>query len=241
MVQTWGNVSGVDRASANMVIKPSGVLLRWDDAGPDGGGVAGRRARSSKASSSPVLIRRRIWFCTAPSRKSAGWPIRTAFMPPPGRRRARRIPPFGTTHADYWPGEVPCTRLLTAAEIKADYEANTGHVIIETIQGLQDPADHPAVLVASHGPFTWGTERAPRGGERRRAGVRGPSGRRDPAHQSQDSNRCRRFSCKNISSANMDRAHTMGRNDPGSSTLKHVETHHHDPLIISSNLTNIAL
>lgn len=65
------------------------------------------------------------------------------------------IPSYGTTQADYWHGEVPCTRLLTAAEIKTDYEANTGHVIIETFKHL-DPAHHPAVLVASHGPFTWG-------------------------------------------------------------------------------------
>jgi L-ribulose-5-phosphate 4-epimerase len=69
------------------------------------------------------------------------------------------IPSYGTTHADYWYGDVPCTRLLTAREIKTDYEANTGHVIVETFQKRRlDPLQHPAVLVANHGPFTWGTD-----------------------------------------------------------------------------------
>jgi L-ribulose-5-phosphate 4-epimerase len=64
---------------------------------------------------------------------------------------------YGTTQADYWYGDVPCTRKLTAAEIKNDYEANTGDVIVSTFKKLKlDPAHHPAVLVASHGPFTWG-------------------------------------------------------------------------------------
>ena len=62
---------------------------------------------------------------------------------------------YGTTQADYWYGDVPVTRKLTPAEIKNDYEANTGEVIVETFKGL-DPLQHPAVLVASHGPFTWG-------------------------------------------------------------------------------------
>jgi len=69
----------------------------------------------------------------------------------------RNLPAFGTTQADYWYGEVPCTRALTPAEIKTDYEKNTGAVIIETFQQL-NPLEHPAVLVASHGPFTWGRD-----------------------------------------------------------------------------------
>jgi len=67
----------------------------------------------------------------------------------------RELPAYGTTQADYWYGDVPCTRKLTAAEIKKDYEANTGKVIVETFR-KKDPLHHPAVLVASHGPFTWG-------------------------------------------------------------------------------------
>ena len=66
---------------------------------------------------------------------------------------------YGTTQADYWYGDVPCTRKLTPAEIKTDYEANTGEVIVETFKKLKfDPLQHPAVLVASHGPFTWGKD-----------------------------------------------------------------------------------
>jgi len=69
----------------------------------------------------------------------------------------RNIPAYGTTQADYWYGEVPCTRPMTEAEIRTDYEKNTGAVIIETFQNL-NPLEHPAVLVASHGPFTWGKD-----------------------------------------------------------------------------------
>ena len=66
---------------------------------------------------------------------------------------------YGTTQADYWYGDVPCTRLLKPAEIKQDYEANTGEVIAETFRKQKlDPTQHPAVLVASHGPFTWGQD-----------------------------------------------------------------------------------
>jgi len=67
------------------------------------------------------------------------------------------IPALGTTHADYFYGEIPCTRRLTPAEIKTGYERNTGRVIIERFKGL-DPLHHPAALVASHGPFTWGRD-----------------------------------------------------------------------------------
>jgi L-ribulose-5-phosphate 4-epimerase len=66
---------------------------------------------------------------------------------------------YGTTQADYWYGDVPCTRLMKPNEIKNDYEANTGEVIVETFKKLKyDPSQHPAVLVASHGPFTWGKD-----------------------------------------------------------------------------------
>ena len=67
----------------------------------------------------------------------------------------RPLPALGTTHADYFHGSVPCTRLLKSSEIESDYEANTGRVIVETFRGM-DPLSCPAVLVASHGPFAWG-------------------------------------------------------------------------------------
>jgi L-ribulose-5-phosphate 4-epimerase len=69
----------------------------------------------------------------------------------------QRIPSYGTTQADYWYGEVPCTRQLKPEEIRSDYEINTGNVIVESLKKL-DPMHHPAVLVASHGPFTWGKD-----------------------------------------------------------------------------------
>jgi L-ribulose-5-phosphate 4-epimerase len=67
----------------------------------------------------------------------------------------REIPDLGTTHADFCPGPVPCTRLLTAKEIRSAYEVNTGQVVVERLRGCS-PLAYPAVLVASHGPFTWG-------------------------------------------------------------------------------------
>ncbi|HEU5396832.1 MAG TPA: class II aldolase/adducin family protein, partial [Verrucomicrobiae bacterium] len=71
----------------------------------------------------------------------------------------RGLAAYGTTQADYWYGDVPCTRRMKPAEIKNDYEANTGEVIVETFRKLKfDPRQHPAVLVASHGPFTWGKD-----------------------------------------------------------------------------------
>src|SRR5262249_60700223 len=73
----------------------------------------------------------------------------------------REVPCFGTTHADHFRGSVPVTRDLTAEEIGTDYEARTGDVIVETIEGLRlDPLEMPAVLVRSHGPFTWGRDAA---------------------------------------------------------------------------------
>jgi L-ribulose-5-phosphate 4-epimerase len=69
----------------------------------------------------------------------------------------RSIPALGTTHADYWSGEIPCTRLMTADEIAGEYEAKTGDVIVETFEGI-DPLHKPSVVVASHGPFAWGKD-----------------------------------------------------------------------------------
>jgi L-ribulose-5-phosphate 4-epimerase len=71
----------------------------------------------------------------------------------------RDIPPYGTTHADHYYGEIPCTRKLTEAEVKEDYELNTGRVIVERL-GDNDPLTVPSVLVSSHGPFCWGASPA---------------------------------------------------------------------------------
>ncbi len=154
VIQTWGNVSGVDRDGGHLVIKPSGAP--YEGMTPDqmvvvsletGQVVEGRLKPSSDTPTHLELYR---------AFPNIGGVVHTHSLFATAWAQARKgIPPLGTTHADYWRGGVPCTRLLTAAEIKSDYEANTGHVIIETFEHL-DPADYPAVLVAAHGPFTWG-------------------------------------------------------------------------------------
>ena len=154
VIETWGNVSGIDRQRGLMVIKPSGVP--YDGMKPahmtvvsldDGKVVEGKFKPSSDTDTHLILYR---------AFPKIGGVVHTHSLYATAWAQARsRIPSYGTTQADYWYGEVPCTRPLTPAEIKSDYEANTGHVIVETFAKL-DPMHHPAVLVASHGPFTWG-------------------------------------------------------------------------------------
>ena len=154
VIQTWGNVSGVDRASGNMVIKPSGVP--YDGMKPGhmvvvsletGRVVEGDLKPSSDTPTHRILYR---------AFKSIGGVVHTHSLYATAWAQARReIPPLGTTHADYFHGPVPCTRLLTAREIKSEYEANTGHVIVEKFRKV-DPLRFPGVLVASHAPFAWG-------------------------------------------------------------------------------------
>ena len=154
VIQTWGNVSGIDRARGLVVIKPSGVP--YDGMTPKdmvvvslktGRVVEGRLKPSSDTPTHLVLYR---------AFPGIGGVVHTHSLYATAWAQARReIPAYGTTQADYWFGEVPCTRALTPREIKSDYETNTGRVIVGTFQRL-DPMQHPAVLVASHGPFTWG-------------------------------------------------------------------------------------
>ncbi len=154
VVQTFGNVSGIDRERSLVVIKPSGVP--YDALGPEqmvvvsmvtGQVVEGDLRPSSDTPTHLVLYR---------AFQGIGGIVHTHSRPATAWAQARReIPALGTTHADYFPGPIPCTRLMTPAEIRKDYEANTGHVIVERFARL-DPAQTAAVLVASHGPFTWG-------------------------------------------------------------------------------------
>jgi L-ribulose-5-phosphate 4-epimerase len=156
VIQTWGNVSGIDREHDLIVIKPSGVP--YAGMNPDqmvvvsletGSVVEGHLKPSSDTPTHLVLYR---------AFKDIGGVVHTHSLYATAWAQAgKNLPAYGTTQADYWYGEVPCTRKMTPAEIKDDYEANTGEVIVETFKKL-DPLHHPAVLVASHGPFTWGKD-----------------------------------------------------------------------------------
>ena len=153
-ILTWGNVSGVDRAGGHLVIKPSG--LPYERMTPEQMVVVslatGQVVEGSLQPSSDTPTHRALYR----GFEEIGGVAHSHSLFATAWAQARKaIPCYGTTQADSWRGQVPCTRLLTAAEIQTDYEANTGHVILETFKRL-DPAQHPAVLVACHGPFTWG-------------------------------------------------------------------------------------
>jgi L-ribulose-5-phosphate 4-epimerase len=154
VTQTWGNASGIDRARGLLVIKPSGVPYAGMKPKhmvvvslANGKVVEGNLKPSSDTPTHLVLYR---------AFKEIGGIVHTHSLYATAWAQAcRGIPAYGTTQADYWFGDVPCTRKLTAAEVKTDYEANTGKVIVGTFK-KKNPLQHPAVLVASHGPFTWG-------------------------------------------------------------------------------------
>jgi L-ribulose-5-phosphate 4-epimerase len=154
VVQTWGNVSGIDREKKLMVIKPSGVPYKEMIPAHmvvvvlDSGRVAEGRLKPS--SDTPTHLELYRAFAGIGGIAHTHSLYATAWA-----QGCADVPALGTTHADYFHGAVPCTRELRRREIESDYEANTGHVIVETFKG-RDPLDCPAVLVASHGPFTWG-------------------------------------------------------------------------------------
>ena len=152
---TWGNVSGIDRETGLVVIKPSGV--EYDKLTPesmvvvslqDGYCVEGRFKPSSDTPTHLELYKAFPMLggiVHTHSRWATCWA--QAGLP---------LPAYGTTHGDYFYGSVPCTRKMSPKEIAGEYEAETGLVIIETFHD-KSPADIPAVLVNSHGPFTWGS------------------------------------------------------------------------------------
>lgn len=155
---TWGNVSGIDRGRGLVVIKPSGV--EYDAMAPDdmvvvsletGERVEGRWKPSSDTPTHLVLYRA-FPDCGGIVHTHSRWA--TSFA-----QAGLGIQPLGTTQGDYFYGEIPCTREMTPAEIAGAYEEETGNVIVETFAG-KNPAQIPAVLVHSHGPFTWGCDAA---------------------------------------------------------------------------------
>ncbi len=152
---TWGNVSALDRETGLVVIKPSGVeygTMTADDmvvVDLEGNVVEGRYKPSSDTPTHVALYRAFPGLGGIVHTHSR-WA--TSFA-----QAGRGIPPMGTTHGDYFYGEIPCTRKMTAQEIAGEYEKETGNVIIETFRGI-DPLNIPAALVHSHGPFTWGKD-----------------------------------------------------------------------------------
>ena len=152
-IYSWGNVSGIDRAAGVVAIKPSGVP--YDQLTPDkmvlidldGNVIEGNLKPSSDMPTHLELYRNFEavgGICHTHSANATIW-----------AQACREIPCFGTTHADYFYGPIPVTEKMTADEIKSDYELNTGKVIAKRFADL-DPVKMPAVLVANHGPFTWG-------------------------------------------------------------------------------------
>jgi len=150
---TFGNASAIDRARAVFAIKPSGI--DYAALAPDDMVVVdleGRKVEGPLNPSSDTPTHRRL-FLAFPS---IGGVVHTHSSYATAFAQAGRpIPAFGTTHADYFNGEAPVTRKLTAGEIASDYEWETGNVIVETMRN-RDPADCPGVLVNRHAPFTWG-------------------------------------------------------------------------------------
>ncbi|WP_313448324.1 L-ribulose-5-phosphate 4-epimerase [Pseudescherichia sp.] len=152
---TWGNVSAIDRARGLVAIKPSGVsydALKVDDiviVDLQGDVVEGTLRPSSDTATHLALYRRY---------PSLGGVVHTHSTHATAWAQAGlAIPALGTTHADYFLGDIPCTRALTEQEVQGEYELNTGRVIIETLKE-GEPLHTPGVVVYQHGPFAWGKD-----------------------------------------------------------------------------------
>lgn len=152
---TWGNVSIIDRALGVVAIKPSGV--KYENMCADDivvldldGNVLDGKLRPSSDTPTHLRLYKEYSNMGAIVHTHSRWA--TIFA-----QAKRSIPALGTTHADYFYGEIPCTRELTSNEINGSYELETGNVIVETI-GNHDPLHCPGIVVASHGPFSWGKD-----------------------------------------------------------------------------------
>jgi L-ribulose-5-phosphate 4-epimerase len=152
---TWGNVSALDRETGLMVIKPSGVP--YENMSEDDmvvvdleGKVVEGKWKPSSDTPTHIELYKAFPACGGIVHTHSRWA--TSFA-----QAGRGIAPLGTTQGDYFYGEIPCTREMTDEEIKGEYEKETGKVIVETFRDI-DPDEIPAVLVKSHGPFTWGSD-----------------------------------------------------------------------------------
>lgn len=151
---TWGNVSGIEREQGLVVIKPSGVSyeeMRAEDmvvVEVESGKVVEGKLKPSSDTPTHIELYKAFSNIGGIVHTHSRWA--TTFA-----QAGRGIMALGTTHGDYFYGEIPCTRKMTKVEIEGEYEKETGLVIKETFQG-KDPDAIPAVLVHSHGPFTWG-------------------------------------------------------------------------------------
>jgi L-ribulose-5-phosphate 4-epimerase len=154
---TWGNVSGVDRPSGHVVIKPSGVEYERMTTGDmvvvdmDGNVVDGNLRPSSDT---PAHLELYKAFPAVGGIVHTHSTYATMFA-----QACREIPCFGTTHADHFNGPIPVTRFLTENEVREGYERETGKIIVERFAGLNS-SDTPGVLVAGHAPFVWGKNAA---------------------------------------------------------------------------------
>ncbi len=155
VIFTWGNVSGIDREKGLIAIKPSGVSydnMKAEDmviVDLDGKVVEGKYKPSSDTPTHLILYK---------SFPKVGGVVHThSEWATSWAQAGIPIPALGTTHADYFYGDVPCTRKLTEKEIQENYEVETGNVIVESFQKI-DPLAIPSVIVNGHGPFSWGTD-----------------------------------------------------------------------------------
>jgi len=153
VIFTWGNVSGIDRREGLVVIKPSGIT--YNEMSPDDmvvidmdGKVVEGKYMPSSDTSTHLEIYRNFNNVGGIVHTHSEWATSWA-------QAGRTIPALGTTHADYFYGEIPCTRPLTEKEVKGNYELETGKLIVSTFKD-KDPDAIPGILVNGHGPFSWG-------------------------------------------------------------------------------------